>query len=804
MDNKNMPYRYRFLWLMCLLPVALAPAQTSPIRVDGNVIKGYIAKMAAPEYMGRKTLTLGYENIAEWAAGMFRQWGLKPAGDDGTYFQAVPIRGERATFAWATGTPRLIVEGREFYIKDNDFAVDVASTPGAAVEGEIVFVGYGISAPAKGLDEYTVDVAGKIVLAFRGSPKDAPRAAGMGMGPALQAPQAEKETEAWTEESDDMRKVQVAYEKGAAGIMLYNPPVAAAQAAAPPGPPQRRALAPSPFTRPFVYVANIDERVFRWILSRDPQETARGFTVHLDQMRRDIRARKVRSMSTGVRARIQGYDSVTLYGEKFNNHISRNVLAKIEGSDPELKNQYVIVGAHLDHLGMTNGVIYNGADDNASGSAVTMEVARLLAQNNVRPKRTVIFALWCGEELGLLGSRHYVSSPSDGVSMDRTVAYFNMDMVGLGTEIGAPGALNFPEIFDIIMRNQDAEVAASVRARTGGPGGSDHSGFIELGIEALALMTSGGEGHPDYHDASDDVDKIDPEILAKTGRFVLQGVLNLADETQADLLVADRQHRYNALRMTVPNIAAGGGGWEFVAASTNAELLALANNRAKELRRPRPQAAGARFGAQAAPQARVTLGVRDAALFEGNVALLETTATLLDFGRVDVVKDDGIWFDGGLTPRGREALKAMEAANIAVNLVNPSARLLADMLDAAARPFMVTLTGSNTVEAALIARMNQKNVLLALECSPADVSGCVNRLENAKTQFGDVDNLILSMNPAAPSDEAKKNLYLALVRNGWTRDQIYAMTVAGAGQGGRGGGPGGNLARLMPRPAENR
>ncbi len=800
---KNTIVRLRFLWLACLLSAALAPAQTSAIRVDGDVIKGYIAKMAAPEYMGRKTLTPGYEKIAEWAADMFRQWGLKPAGDNGTYFQAVPIRGERATFAWATGTPRLTIEGREFYIKDNDFAVDVSSTPGAAVEGEIVFVGYGISAPAKGLDEYTADVAGKIVLAFRGSPKDAPRAAGMGMGPA---PQAEKETEAWTEESDDMRKVRTAYEKGAAGIMLYSPPVAAQQqAAAPQGPPQRRALAPSPFTRPFVYVSSIDERVFRWILSRDPQETARGFTVRVDQMRRDIQARKVRTMNTGVRARIQGYDSVTLYGEKFNNHVSRNVLAKIEGSDPQLKNQCVIVGAHLDHLGMTNGVIYNGADDNASGSAVTMEVARLLARNNVRPKRTVIFALWCGEELGLLGSRHYVSSPSDGVSMDRTVAYFNMYMVGLGTEIGAPGASNFPEIFDVIMRNQDPEIAKIVRARTGGPGGSDHSAFIELGIEALALMTSGGGGHPDYHDASDDVDKIDPEILAKTGRFVLQGILNLADETQTNLLIADRQHRYNALRMTVPNIAAGGGGWEFVSASTNAELLALANNRARELRRPRPAATGARFAAQAAPQPRVTLGVRDASLFEGNIALLETTATLLDFGRVDVVRDDGIWFDGGLTQKGREAIKAMEAANIAVNLVNPSARLLADMLDAAAKPFMVTLTGSNAVEAALIARMNQKNALMALECSPTDIAGCVHRLENAKTQFGDVDNLILSMNPAAPNDDAKKELYLALVRNGWTRDQIYAMTIAGAGGDGRAGGrPGGNLARLMPRPADNR
>jgi hypothetical protein len=810
MKGNNTQFRMGPGMVICLLLAPLVLAQTSSIRVDGNVIKGYITKMAAPEYMGRKSLTPGYEKIADWAAGMFKEWGLQPAGDKGTYFQSVPIKGDRSSFVWTTGVPELTIELRTFYVKDNDFTVDVNSTPGTKVSGEVVFVGYGISAPAKGLDEYTMDVKGKIVLAFKGSPKDAPRAGGMGLGPPPQAPPAEKEkeTEAWTEESGDMYKAKVGYDKGAAAILLYNPPVTpapAGPAAGPPaGPPARREVTPSPFTRPFVYVSNVDERVFRWIMSRDPQETVRGFGVRIDQMRRDIKNKKARSMSTGVKAQVKGFDTATLYGEKFNNNISRNVLAKIEGTDPELKNQYVIIGGHLDHLGITNGVVYNGADDNASGSAVTMEVARLLALHKIQPKRTIIFGLWCGEELGLLGSRYYVSTPSDGVSMDRTAAYFNMDMVGLGTEIGAPGALNFPEVFDLIMRDQDPEIAKMVRARPGGPGGSDHSGFIELGIEALALMTSGGGGHPDYHDASDDADKMEPEILGKTGQFVLQGVLNLANETKVNLLIAERQHLYNAMRMTIPNITGGGSGWDFVKASSNAELLSLANNRARELKRPRPAVTtGMRFVGQAGP--RVNLGVRDASVFEGNVPLLETAYTLLDFGRVDVVRDDGSWFNGGVTPKGREAVKAMEANNIAINLVNPSAKLLGDMLEVATKPFMVTLSGTNTVDAALAGRMNEKNDLMAIECNPADVQGCVVRLENAKTLFGDVDNLVLSINATGNIDEAKKSLYMALVKNGWTRDQIYAMTGAGGGEGRGGGGrPGGNLARLTPGRGEDR
>ena len=225
------------------------------------------------------------------------------------------------------------------------------------------------------------------------------------------------------------------------------------------------------------------------------------------------------------------------YGEQYKNNFSRNVIAKIEGADPSLKAEYVIAGGHLDHNGMTNGIVYNGADDNASGSATTMEVARLLAVNQVKPKRTLIFALWAGEEQGLIGSQYYSDNPTDGVSMDKTTAYFNMDMVGLGDRIGAPGALNFPSIFGVIMKDQDPEIAKKVDPSQSGPGGSDHSAFIERGIEALALMTSGRGGHPDYHDSGDDPAKMEADVLGWTGQFVLQGMLNLANETSVNLLI---------------------------------------------------------------------------------------------------------------------------------------------------------------------------------------------------------------------------------------------------------------------------
>ncbi len=150
--------------------------------------------------------------------------------------------------------------------------------------------------------------------------------------------------------------------------------------------------------------------------------------------------------------------------------------------------------------------------------------------------------------------------------MDHTVAYFNLDMVGMGTVLDAPGALNFPTIWDVIRRDQDEKIMKQVEPGTGGPGGSDHSAFIRRGIEALALMTHGGVGHPDYHQPEDDREKIDPEMLRVTGQFVLQGLMNLADETSVNLLIARRKELYEGLRMRVANYnpALEGSSWTLV------------------------------------------------------------------------------------------------------------------------------------------------------------------------------------------------------------------------------------------------
>jgi hypothetical protein len=565
--------------------------------------------------------------------------------------------------------------------------------------------------------------------------------------------------------------------------------------------PRGDAIDPAAFTRPFIYVSNVDDSVFRWIMWRDPQESPRGFAARFAGLRTDIKAKKARSSVTGVTASLKGYDTATRYGEPYKNNIGRNVIAKIEGSDTALKAQYVIAGGHLDHTGMTNGVVFNGADDNASGAATTMEIARALAAAKVQPKRTLIFALWTGEEQGLIGSQYYADNPTDGVSMEKTAAYFNMDMVGLGDRIGAPGALNFPQIFEVIMKDQDPEIAKKVDPSQAGPGGSDYSAFMEKGIEALGLMTSGRGGHPDYHDSGDDPAKMEADILGWTGQFVLQGMVSLANETAVNLLIPDRLVQYQSQRYAPPDVSGGTErSWQAVRASTNDELMALVTQRIKAMSGT-PQA-GSITVAMAmrggAGGGRVATGVRGAGIFQGSAATLEAAAAALNFGRVDVPGPDGAWFGDKLTPAGRTALGAMEANSVALNLVRPAASLLADVLDSAKKPIMVT--GLPAMDAALVEKFKKNNALAVLECDPADVDGCVRQMNALKDVVGK-NNVLVSVGPHKDRAAATQKLFLAAVKAGWTKDELFAAAGQAAGRGGPGGGAPTNLSRFAGPPA---
>ena len=755
--SRKQPLNFLPLIFVLLFLVPLVYAQKTDIRVDGQDIWDLIAYMAADEYLGRKPLTPEFFQLHEWAANKFKAWGLEPAGENGTYFQAMPVTGRRGTYAFNRGIPKMMINDREFFTTFGDFSIDPRSTTDKTITGNLVFVGYGISAPEKGLDEYdNMDVKGNFVFVFRGSPSN------------------------WEEESKDSTKIMMAYEKGAAGIIFYNPESDNESNSG----YRSNPLVKSPFARDFLIVSDVNERVYQWLFWKDPQESSRGFDRRFTQIRRDIKKKMVRSFQTDNKVEITGFRETTMYGEKFDNYHCRNVIAKIQGTDPVLKNEYVVLGGHFDHLGIRNSQIYNGADDNASGSAVVMEVARLMKTHHVQPKRSVIFCLWTGEELGLLGSRYWVKNPTDSVTMDRVVTYFNMDMVALGEKIGAPGALNFPSIWEIIKKNQDEDVIDAVNPREGGPGGSDHTPFIELGIESLALMTSGGKGHPDYHDTNDDSDKCDKEILRKTGQFVLQGTINVANEPTS-LVIPDRQHIYDGMRWYIRTIDPTlriSGRWRKLRIETKSDLVKQIIDKIKESkteRRSRRQT----------PRNRLNIGIQGAHVFNYDIDYMLIAYTALGFGRIDIHGDDAVWFNNGLTEDGRKALAAMEDSSIVLNLVNPSSGTFSDVLNAANKSFLIS--GISEFNTDQISMINEKNVLVAVDFDPQNIDGCVARLVTLKRQFGNHDNLILNVRSKTDLKSAKKNLYQRLVNQGWTKEEIYAI-----GGSGRNRTSQGNLSKL--------
>ncbi len=745
------------------------------LAFDGNRAKGFIRHLAADSFLGRKSATPAYRRAADWCAAQFTAWGLEPAGENGTYFQEVTTR----SFDWNLGVPALNVKGRDFFIDDEDFWVNSFSTPKTTVKGDVVFVGYGIAAPAKGLDEYkAVNVTGAIVLAFRGSPADAPPQRAMLGGRA----QEKKETkEEWKEESTDGAKARAAYDRGAVGILLYRREPSGGRTG------RRRSFSQRPETgdftpqRPFLCFT-VSERVVRAIMKKDPQESPRGLGRRLDQLLRAIKATTAQSRKTGIRAVMKGYDTTVTYSDDNKNNKARNVLATIEGTDEKLKHQIVQVGGHLDHIGVRNGYVYNGADDNASGSSVVLEIARVLGTSGFAPKRTLLFCLWAAEEQGLLGSKHYVNHPCDGVTMDTVAASFNLDMVGLGTEVSASGALNFPSIWEVIKRNQDPAIMKKIAPSVGGPGGSDHTPFIERGIQTIFLITRGGRGHPDYHQPEDDAEKIDPEMLRTAGQFTLQGMVNLANETTVNLLIENRRDLYRGLRVRIPNLNPDLKDSEWSSVTIDAKsptaLYDQIIERTREIIRAK-RSSSARRETERSGQNRpapsgsksIKRGLADYRVVSEDKRLLLLASEFYGFGRVDIKGDDTTWVvAGSLTDKGREAVRTLQENDIAIRLVSPPETLLNDMLSAASKPFIVT--GTYTIREPLVDRINARTVLLGIDLDPTKPMEFVARAEELKSLLGERKNLFAFLTAAKPEQRVTQQIYVALAAKGWAHNEI--------------------------------
>jgi aminopeptidase YwaD len=434
-----------FLTILYISSTALL-SQEKP---DGEAAKSYVAYLASDALEGRDTGTPGYEKAAKWVAEKFKSWGLEPAGENNTYFQKFPFQFHKDEFDY----PKLIIGNRTFYFDDQDFNV-LRYSGGGKVKGEVVFAGYGISALDKGLDEYAgLEVKNKIVLVMHGCPED--------------------DEKKWEGFHTDSAKTAIAMKKGAVGMLIC------ANFGQEDRGIGRWQLSPGNYRENFL-VFGVDERVVKFLL-RKKDVTNRMFQQHIQELFEKLNKNlEPMSVATEMEAKMEvkiEYDP---------ERQGLNVLGMIKGTDPQVGDEVIVLGAHLDHLGIQYGQVYNGADDNATGSAVVMEVARVMMANKVKPKRTILFACWGGEERGLLGSRYYAEHPI--IPIDKTVMNFNMDMVGIGNKLNFPGIYYAPKIWAIMKENTSEEILDFIEPSRGGPGGSDHTPFITRGVPAFALM----------------------------------------------------------------------------------------------------------------------------------------------------------------------------------------------------------------------------------------------------------------------------------------------------------------------------
>ena len=480
--------------LAAVSPFATTEAARPP-RADVERLRYDVAYLAADALEGRDSGSLGGRLAAEFIAARFRSLGLQGAGDDGTYFQPFSfIAGVRPGPGCALSLA--LPGGARAARPDDDFQPLAFSSSGSA-SGEVVFAGYGIRAKDLTYDDYAgLDVKGKVVLVLRFSPdSDSPDS-------KFQPYMALR------------RKAAEARDAGAAALLVATGPVGAKETA-----PVKISFDAS-FADSGLPVLGISTALAESLFA------GQGFTLAELQARIDER-KEPASRPLGVEATL----TADVVQERAT---AANVLALLPGSDPALGHEVVVVGAHYDHLGWGGPgrnslapdvrAIHNGADDNASGTAGLLEIARQLTAKPAA--RAVLFAAFSGEERGLLGSSHLVQHLP--VPREWLVGMLNLDMIGRpkkgpGLTLGGFGtAKEWPELVEKLNADHHLKIATN----KGGFGASDHSSFYAADVPVLFFFTG---AHEDYHKPSDDTGKIAFPAMAAVVQFAADTTRTIAD-----------------------------------------------------------------------------------------------------------------------------------------------------------------------------------------------------------------------------------------------------------------------------------
>lgn len=477
---------------------AHAPAQAAPAlqpRAESARIAADVAWLADDAREGRRAGTEQGLVSADWIATRLRELGLEPAGENGTFLQEFKVPLEPRS---GGGSYLEVVDRRT---EDGTNVAPLYCSDRGLVEAPLVWCGYGIEAPDAGWNDYaSIDVTGAIAVIVRGSPTRAPKVAPAKPAETA-APSPHGDTgmtarDPFANASLVFTKVMTAKRRGAKAVVLV----------------QHDSQQSEPllaFGRGGEARAGLPCLTLRWSTARELLGEALGTLSESEPATPHANTPSGRVFADVLRE----------HGP------ARNVIGVVPGVD---RSRAVLVGAHYDHLGFggtgslaqNERAIHNGADDNASGTAAVLEVARLLA-SGPKPASDVVIALWSGEELGLLGSEHWADAQA--APLGRVHAGINLDMVGrLGTGklqvLAAGSAEPFGDWVESAARTAGLGVEVSRSANVMG-GSSDHATFLKRRVPALHLFTG---IHGDYHKPSDDTDKVDVAGAAKVADLALE------------------------------------------------------------------------------------------------------------------------------------------------------------------------------------------------------------------------------------------------------------------------------------------
>jgi hypothetical protein len=457
-----------------------------------------IRALSGPEFNGRQTGTPDDRASAEFVEARFASLrnDLTPASmprgssigvSSREWMQAQPIS---FTTIGDSPTLQLSIEQAHPPTVGSDY-LPVLDSPSADLSAPILFVGYGIADPENGLDEYAaVDARDKIVLFLRGKPG------------------------AYKRQVSHSEKVRAARRHGAIGYLTATGPLLNPYEA-------KRGVTGRP-TAFYGQVPADDVLPGAWISTELASAILSGnrATVQGDDRLRLLQQRLnesaiSQSLLTAVSARLM-WHSTTGTG------MLHNVGWFIEGTASDASTRTIVIGAHRDHFGRQAGLFFAGADDNASGTAVLLEVARLVASTPAPFARSILFLSFSGEEQGLLGSRQYVANPL--LPLGSTAAMINVDHAGIGNgrlTVGVTG-------IDKEAAQQAGEVAnlAEQIDLFGYFPGGDHVPFMEAGIPTVTVVSGGV--HPHFHQPDDQVETLDPTILTAVARYVVAVAWQLA------------------------------------------------------------------------------------------------------------------------------------------------------------------------------------------------------------------------------------------------------------------------------------